>query len=149
MADNPYSPNGDGDQPPPAAIAQAIADISEKTSLLIREEIELAKAEVEVKVKSVVKGAVIGISGGIFVIVGLLFALIGLAYLLWYLIFPNETYFWGFFMVAGILFVSGALAGFFAAKLVKAGQSPTPTMAIREAQLIKETVSNIKPEKKD
>ncbi len=148
MADNPYSPGGGDQQQPPAAIAQAIAEISEKTSLLIREEIELAKAEVEVKVKSVVKGAVVGIAGGIFFVVGALFALIGFAWLAWYLWFPNETFFWGFFVVAWVLFVLGALAGFFAARLVKAGQSPAPTMAIREAQLIKETVTNTKPEKR-
>lgn len=142
MADNPYSPKGEGDQPPPAAIAQAIADIGEKTSLLIREEIELAKAEVEVKVKSLLKGAVIGVAAGIFAIVGLLFLLEGFAWLAYYVVpVPDGTIFWGFFIVAGVLFVIGALAGFFAAKLVKAGQSPAPTMAIREAQLIKETVT--------
>lgn len=148
MADNPYSPNG-GDQQPPAAIAQAIAEISEKTSLLIREEIELAKAEVEAKVKSLVKGAVIGLSAGIFVLVGLLFMLHGFAWLAYYLIpVPDQAIFWGYFVVAGVLFVLAALGGFAAAKLFKAGQSPAPTMAIREAQLIKETVTNTKPEKR-
>ncbi len=147
MADNPYSPNG-GDQQPPAAIAQAIADISEKTSLLIREEIELAKAEVEVKVKSLVKGAVIGLSAGIFVLVGLLFLLHGFAWLAYYVIpVPDGQIFWGFFVVAGVLFVLAGLGGFFAAKLFKAGSSPAPTMAIREAQLIKDTVTNTQPEK--
>jgi uncharacterized membrane protein len=147
LADNPYSPNGSGDQPPPAAIAQAIADISEKTSILIREEIELAKAEVEVKVKSLVKGAVIGLSAGIFVLVGLLFLLHGFAWLAYYVIpVPDGQIFWGFFVVAGVLFVLAGLGGFFAAKLFKAGQSPAPTMAIREAQLIKDTVTNTQPE---
>jgi hypothetical protein len=148
LADNPYSPNGGDNQPPPAAIAQAIADISEKTSLLIREEIELAKAEVEVKVKSLVKGAAIGIAGGLFFVVALYFTLHGLAWLTWYELFPDGQFFWGFFVVAGVLFVFGGLAGFFAAKLVKAGSSPAPTMAIREAQLIKDTVTNPQPEKR-
>ncbi|MCW2996609.1 MAG: phage holin family protein [Solirubrobacterales bacterium] len=148
MADNPYSHSGGDNQPPPAAIAQAIADISEKTSLLIREEIELAKAEVEVKLKSLVKGAAIGIAGGLFFVVALYFTLHGLAWLAWYELFPNDQFFWGFFVVAGVLFVVGGLAGFFAAKLVKAGSSPAPTMAIREAQLIKDTVTNPQPEKR-
>ncbi len=147
MADNPYSPNG-GDQQPPAAIAQAIADISEKTSLLIREEIELAKAEVQIKVKSLVKGAVIGLSAGIFILVGLLFLLHGLSWLAYYVIpVPDGQIFWGFFVVAGVLFVLAGLGGFFAARLMKAGSSPAPTMAIREAQLIKDTVTNTQPEK--
>jgi len=141
LADNPYTPAGGGDQPPPAAIAQAIADISEKTSLLFREEIELAKAEIQVKVTSLLKGAVVGIAGGIFVLVGLYFVLHGLAWLAWYELFPDQTFFWGFFVVAALLFALGGLAGYFAARLLKAGQSPAPTMAIREAQLIKDTVT--------
>jgi uncharacterized membrane protein len=147
LADNPYSPNGGGDQPTPAAIAQAIAEISEKTSLLLREEIELAKAEVEIKLKSLLKGAVIGLSAGIFVLVGLLFLLHGFAWLAYYVIpVPDQQIFWGFFVVAGVLFVLAALGGFLAAKLFKAGKSPTPTMAIREAQLIKDTVTNTQPQ---
>lgn len=149
MADNPNSPNGSGDQPPPAAIAQAIADISEKTSLLIREEIELAKAEVTVKVKSLATGIAAGLAGGVFIIIGLYFALHGLAWLAWYELFPDNQFFWGFFLVAGVFIVVGALAGLIAARLVRKFQSPAPTMAITEAKLIKETVSNIKPEKKD
>jgi uncharacterized membrane protein len=148
LADNPYSPNG-GDQQPPAAIAQAIAEISERTSLLIREEIELAKAEVEAKVKSLVKGAVIGLVAGIFILVGLLFMLHGFAWLAYYVIpVPDQAIFWGYFVVAGVLFILAALGGGFAARLFKAGQSPAPTMAIREAQLIKETVTNTKAEKR-
>jgi hypothetical protein len=146
LADNPYSPPGGDDQPPPAAIAQAIAEISEKTSLLIREEIELAKAEVTAKMKSLVTGIVAGLAASVFVIVGLYFTLHGFAWLAWYELFPNLQYFWGFFFVAGILFVVGALAGYLAARFVKAAQNPAPTMAIREAQLIKESVTNTKPE---
>lgn len=135
------------DQQAPAAIAQAIADISEKTSLLIREEIELAKAEVTAKMKSLVTGIAAGLAASVFVLVGLYFALHGLAWLAWYELFPNDQFFWGFFVLAGALFIIGALAGFLAARLVKSAQNPAPTMAIREAQLIKETVTNIKPEK--
>jgi len=65
----------------------------------------------------------------------------GLAWLAWYELFPDQTFFWGFFVVAALLFVLGGLAGYFAARLLKAGQSPAPTMAIREAQLIKDTVT--------
>lgn len=140
MANNPYSPNG-SDQQPPAAIAQAIAEISEKMTLLVREEIELAKAEVEVKAKSLLVGIAAGVAGGIFVVIGLYFALHGLAWLAWYELFPNNQFFWGFFVVAGSFILFGAIVGLFAARLVKRGQNPAPTMAIREAQLIKETMT--------
>lgn len=133
------------DNPPPpdsaTSIAAAIADVSEKAQLLIREEIELAKAEVEMKVKSLVRGAVVGIAGGVFALLGLFYLLDGLAWLAYYVLpTPNQTYFWGFFVVAGVLFLMGGLAGFFAAKLFKKGTPPQPQMAIDEARLIKATV---------
>jgi hypothetical protein len=69
--------------------------------------------------------------------------LIGCAWLLYYeLPIGNEfTYFWGFFAMALILVVLGAIAGWLAAKAVKAGAPPTPDMAIEEARKIRETVS--------
>ena len=42
-----------------------------------------------------------------------------------------------FFLVAGVLFVLGGLAGFFAAKLLKSGAPPVPAMAIDEANKTK------------
>ena len=53
MSDAPHPPpNQDGRQ---QGIAAAITEVTERASLLIREEIELAKAEVAVKVKSLTK----------------------------------------------------------------------------------------------
>jgi hypothetical protein len=43
--------------------------------------------------------------------------------------------------MAVILLVLGALAGLLAAKAVKKGSPPMPSMAIEEAQKIKQTVS--------
>jgi hypothetical protein len=60
---------------------------------------------------------------------------------------PDGTIFWGFFIVAGILFLLGGLAGFLAAKWLKKGSSPAPQMAIEEARLIRETVKSSEPEK--
>lgn len=134
------SPGADGAEASPAQIAATLADVSEKAQLLIREEIELAKTEIVTKVTKLAKGAVIGITAGIFAVVALLFVLHGLAWLAWYELFPGQTYFWGFFVVAGALLVLGGLAGFLAMRLFKGGSPPTPDMAIEEAQLIKETV---------
>src|SRR4051812_28497639 len=127
-------------------IAQAIQEVSDRAQILVREEIELAKAEVTEKVTTLVKGAVVGIVGGIFAVFGLLFVLHGLAWLIWYLVFPGSTYFWGFFIVAGVLFLFGALAGFLAAKAFKRGAPPTPDLAIDEAKRIRETVQSEHPE---
>ena len=68
--------------------------------------------------------------------------LIGLAFLLYYVLPVNAfAYFWGFFAMALILIVLGAIAGLIAAKVVKRGSPPMPNMAIEEARKIRESVS--------
>ena len=109
----------------------------------MREEIELAKTEVTEKATKLVKGAVVGIAAGIFLVTALFFVLIGCAWLLYYYLpIGNQfTYFYGFFAMAMILVVLGIIAGLIAAKVVKKGSPPVPSMAIEEAQKIRETVS--------
>jgi uncharacterized membrane protein YqjE len=111
--------------------------------VLVREEIELAKAEVTEKATKLIKGAVVGVAAGVFVVMALVFALVGCAWLLYYYL-PGATfaYFWGFFAMAVILLLLGALAGLLAAKAVKKGSPPVPEMAIAEAKKIRETVSS-------
>jgi uncharacterized membrane protein YqjE len=125
------------------AIAEAVNEISERASLLVREEIELAKAEVSAKVSSLVKAAVVGGAAAVFAIFGVVLLFHGFAWLAyWVLPVGNGQYFWGFFIVAAILFVLGGLAGLFASKLVKKGAPPVPTMAIDEAKKTKEELSS-------
>jgi uncharacterized membrane protein YqjE len=114
--------------------------------MLVREEIELAKAELTEKISKLVKGALVGIAAGVFVVIGLLFLLHGLAWLAWFELFPNDQFFWGFFVVAGALFLLGALAGLLAARAFRSGAPPTPEMAIDEAKLIRHTVTSPHPE---
>jgi uncharacterized membrane protein YqjE len=128
-------------------IAQAIQEVSDRATLLVREEIELAKAEVTEKVTKLVKGAVVGIAAGIFVVFALIYLLHGFAWLTWYELFPDQQYFWGFFVVAAVLLLLGALAGYIAARAMKSGAPPTPVMAIDEAKRIKETVQSPHPER--
>lgn len=126
---------------PTQDLSQTVQDISERMSLLVREEIELAKAEVTDKVTKLLKGIVVGAAAGIFVITGMLFLLHGLAWLAWFALpVGNSAFFWGFFVVAGMLFVLGGIAGYLAARFLKAGQPPVPKMAIDEAQKIKRTL---------
>lgn len=134
---------GSGDNRSRQGIASAITEVSERASLLVREEIELAKTEISEKATRLAKGAAVGIVAGVFFFTALFFVLIGCAFLLYYeLPIGNEfTYFWGFFAMALILVVLGAIAGILAAKAVKSGAPPTPDMAIEEARKIRETVS--------
>lgn len=126
----------------PQNIATAIAEVSERATLLIHEEIELAKAEVSEKATKLVKGAVVGVAAGVFFLMAVGFALVGCAWLLYYYLPGNAfTYFWGFFAMAVILVLLGALAGLIAARVVKRGSPPVPSMAIEEARKIREAVS--------
>jgi uncharacterized membrane protein YqjE len=128
-------------------IAAAITEVSEHAQVLVREEIELAKAEVSEKARKLVQGAIVGAAAGIFVSMALVFALVGCAWLLYYYLPGNAfTYFWGFFAMAVILLVLGGLAGLLAARAVKRGAPPVPDMAIEEARRIRETVSGSSPD---
>jgi uncharacterized membrane protein YqjE len=128
-------------------IAQGIQEISDRVSLLVQEEIELARVEVTEKVTKLIRGAVVGIAAGIFAVFGLVYLLHGFAWLAWYELFPDNQFFWGFFVVAAVLFLVGALAGYIAARALKSGAPPTPVMAIDEAKRIKETVQSSQPER--
>ena len=122
-------------------LAQTVQEISERVTLLVHEEIELAKAEVAGKVTKLLRGIVIGVAAGIFAVVGLLFLLHGLAWLAWYALpVGNSSFFWGFFFVAGLLFLLGGLSGYLAAKFFKDSTPPVPEMAIDEAGKIRRTL---------
>jgi uncharacterized membrane protein YqjE len=125
-------------EPETNGFGHAVSEVSERATLIIREEIELAKAEISEKVSSLVKGAVVGIVAGIFVVIGLLFLLVGAALVFFDYVFTQFSF--GFFIVAGALFVLGGLAGFLAARAFRSGAPPTPEMAIDEAKKIRETV---------
>ncbi|HET6447615.1 MAG TPA: phage holin family protein [Conexibacter sp.] len=122
------------------SLADAVTQVSERASLLVREEIELAKAEMAAKARKLATGAVVGIVAGVFVITGLFFLLNSAA---WgaYLIFGGTAYWAGFLIVAVVLFVLGAIAGIVAYRAMRKGSPPAPTMAIDEAKKIRETVT--------
>jgi uncharacterized membrane protein YqjE len=137
MADN---------QPSTSELGQAIQDISEKASLLVREEIELAKAEMTEKVTKLVKGAVVGVVAGIFAVFALVYVLHSLSWGLFAVFSDDANFVWvGYLVVGGILLLLGGLAGFVAARFLKRGTPPTPAMAIEEGKLIKETLQSGRP----
>ena len=134
------------DQTPTSDLGQAVQDISEKASLLIREEIELAKTEMTEKVTSLVKGAVVGIVAGVFAVFALVYLLHSLSFGLFAIVSDDANYIWvGYLIVGGLLLLLGGLAGFLAARFLKGGSPPTPAMAIEEGKLIKETVQSSRP----
>jgi uncharacterized membrane protein YqjE len=128
------------DDPRQPTLAEAVTQVSERASLLVREEIELAKAEMATKARKLATGAIVGIVAGVFFITGLFFLLTSAA---WgaYLIFGGTAYWAGFLIVAVALFLLGALAGIVAYRALRKGTPPAPMMAIDEAKKIRETVT--------
>ena len=129
-------------------IGQAVQEVTQRAEILIREEIELAKAEMTEKLTTIAKGAAVGAAGGLFVVIGIVILLEGFAWLAYFELpgIPNQSFFWGFFLVAAVLFLLGALAGFLASRAFKRGAPPTPALAIDEAKRIADTVKSENPE---
>lgn len=135
------------DQPRTTELARAVQDVTERAQIIIREEIELATAEITTKAIKLAKGAAIGAAAGLFFLFGLIYLFHGASWFAWKLVRGDGTdnFYLGFLIVAGLIFLVGIIAGLIAAKLVKKGSPPTPKMAIEEAQLIRQTVSGDKP----
>ncbi len=126
--------SGNGGPSADKNLGDIVAEVSEKASLLVRQEIDLAKAEVSSKLSKLTKGAVVGAAAGVFLIFGITMFFHGLAW------FFNDLFNWedslwaGFAVVTGILFLLAILAAFIALRLFKKGAPPVPAMAIEEAK---------------
>jgi uncharacterized membrane protein YqjE len=107
--------------------------------VLVREEIELAKAEISEKIAKLVRGGAVGIAAGIFALVGLAMLMHAIAWLLNDLFFEDDVWL-GFAIEALFWFLVAAAAGIFAYRSVQAGAPPMPEMAIEEARKTKETL---------
>ncbi len=116
------------------SLGDIVADVSEKASLLVRQEIELAKAEVSEKVGKLAKGAAVAGAAGVFLIFAVTIFFHGLAWLLNDIFGWNNDAWIGFGMVTLLLVLLGLLAGLIALRLFKKGAPPTPDMAIEEAK---------------
>ena len=138
MADGQYGRNGDASD---KSIADLVTEVSENASTLIREEIELAKTEIELKVKRIAQGAAVGAAAGFFVFLALIFLFQALAYGIDDVL--NNAYLWaGFLITTAILLLFAGLAGFIAMRAFKAGAPPTPDQAILEAKITRETLQH-------
>jgi uncharacterized membrane protein YqjE len=133
----PIPPPGPPPPPEDRSLADLVVEVSENASTLVREEIELAKAEVSEKVAKILRGSAVGIAAGVFAFLALILIMHGIAWLLAEELFDGKA--WpGFFVEAAVFLLVAALAGWLASKALKAGAPPVPEQAIEEAKLTKE-----------
>ncbi len=134
-AQGPYTPPGED-----RGVGEMVLDISERLSILVREEFELAKAEVAEKVQKLLRGGAVGLAAGIFALAGFAMFMHGIAWLLDKLFFGGDIWI-GFMVEAIIWFGLASAAGAFAYRSFKEGAPPVPEMAIEEAKLTRDAIS--------
>ncbi len=114
-------------------VGELVYEVTEQTSNLIREEIELAKTEVSEKVTTLAQGSAVGIAAGVFAFLALILIMHGIALLLNDLFFPNDP--WMGYLVEAAAFIGVAAgAGYYAYRSFETTGAPVPTEAIEEAQ---------------
>jgi uncharacterized small protein (DUF1192 family) len=125
----------------PEKLVGTVTEVSDRISTLLREEIELAKAEVTRKAGSLAKGTAAVVAGAVFGVFAFIFLLLTIAWVLDAILIPGAGDIWeGFAIVTGGLAVFAALSFIFAQRFFRRGTPPVPTMAIEEAKQIRETV---------
>ena len=121
------------------SLGELVTRVSENASLLIREEIELAKAEIEQKLKRIARGAVAGSVAAVFLLFALIYLLESAA---WGIADAVDTIWLGFLIVGGALVLFAILGALFAIRSLRSGTPPTPDQAIEEARLIREAIEH-------
>ena len=136
------SANGSADK----NLGEIVSEVSEKASLLVRQEIDLAKAEITDKLGKIGRGAAVAAAAGVFLIFGITMFFHTLAWLLFDL-FDFGAIWYGFAIVTGLLFLMAILAALVALRLFKKGAPPVPALAIEEAKRTREQLEAQKIER--
>ncbi|MGB0121737.1 MAG: phage holin family protein [Solirubrobacterales bacterium] len=122
--------------PADKTVGELVFEVTEQTSNLIREEIELAKTEVSEKVTTLARGSAVGIAAGVFAFLAIILLMHAFALGLNSLFFNSEP--WAGYLIEAVLFLLiAAGAGYFAYNAFEKTGAPLPTEAIEEAQKIK------------
>lgn len=120
-------------------IGELVLEVTEQTAVLIREEIELAKAEVSEKISTLGRSSAVAVAAGVFAFLAVILLMHAFALGLNSLFFPDEP--WAGYLIEGILFIAIAVgAGLFAKRTFEQTGPPVPTEAIEEAQEIRATL---------
>jgi len=125
----PYDPNR---PPSDKTVGELVFEVTEQTSNLVREEIELAKTEVTEKVETLVKSSVVAIAAGVFAFLALILLMHAFALGLNSL-FNFQP--WVGYLIEALIFIAVAAgAGLFAYRSFEKTGAPVPSEAIEQAQ---------------
>jgi protein-S-isoprenylcysteine O-methyltransferase Ste14 len=122
--------------PPPSNadknLGEIVNDVTSKATLLVKEEIELAKAEITTKAKRLGLGAGLIAVAGVFMVFFLIFFLhmLALGFHDWF----GLKEWVGYAMVCILLLLGAGILALVARRMFKKGSPPVPTMAIDEAK---------------
>ena len=133
-------PPGSGDK----SLGEIIADVTQKLQLLVREEIELAKAEVSTKAKKLGTGAGMAAGALVTLLFFSIFFFIGIAELLNDLFWDDYPWL-GYLVVALFFMIITIILVVVGLRLIKKGSPPAPEMAIEEAKATKAVLEEAKP----
>lgn len=117
-------------------IGELAFEVTDRATVLVREEIELAKTEVSEKVNRLIRGSVVGLAAGIFAVLALILLMHSIAWGITDAFFPESP--WTGFLIEGFIFILIAIgAGLFARRAFQDSAPPVPEMAIEQAKEIK------------
>jgi len=119
-------------------VGAAVKQVAERTSSIVRLELELAALELKRKVVSLGLGIAFAIGAAVMLVfmVAFVYAAIGAALTL---VMPTWA---ALLVVAGILLLKVAVLGLLALNRIKRGTPPVPEQAIREAKLTTEALKS-------
>jgi membrane-bound ClpP family serine protease len=119
-------------------VGAAVKQVAERTSSIVRLELELAALELKRKLVSLGLGIAFAIGAAVMLVfmVAFVYAAIGAALAL---VMPTWA---ALLVVAGILLLKVAVLGLLALNRIKRGTPPVPEQAIREAKLTTEALKS-------
>ena len=142
--------------PPPASadprpteekpVGELFLEVTEQATVLIREEVELAKAEISDKLNRLLAGSVMGVVAGVFLLAALILIMHGIAIVLGENVFDGRVWL-GYLVEAVAFLLIAAGSGFYAYRAIRKATPPVPEMAIEQAKEIRASLDLSEPPK--
>ena len=114
-------------------IGELVFEVAEQTTILVRDEIELARTEITEKISTLARSSVVAVAAGVFAFLAFILLMHAFALGLNSLFFEGEP--WAGYLVEAVIFIAVAIgAGLFAKKSFEETGPPVPTEAIEQAE---------------